>query len=131
VLNNRDQIFLDADISVRLSIQIPAGELHVHKPVVAHGAKEACEEFSANIVYGSLGISYEARLSEHSHPFIVSLDKSDPVHVLDSHNLDLILGELDTFYDFMRYLVEKERAISRHDCLLRRRRPVGPLLLEL
>jgi len=117
VLNNRDQIFLDADISVRLPIQIPAGELHVHKIVVAHGAKEACEEFSANNVYGSLGISYEARLSEHSHPFIVSLDKSDPVHVLDSHNLDLILGELDTFYDFMRYLVEKERAISRHDCL--------------
>lgn len=117
LLNNRDQIFLDAGITVRLPIQIPAGELHVHKIIVAHGAKEACEQFSADNVYGSLGISYEARLSEHSHPFIVSLDKSDPVHVLDSHNLDLILGELDTFYDFMRYLNEKERAISRYDCL--------------
>ena len=117
VLNNRDQIFLDANLSVRLPVQIPAGELRVHKIIVAHGAKEACEQFSTDNVYGSLGISYEMRLSEHSHPFIVSLDKSDPVHVLDSHNLELILGELDTFYDFMRYLVEKERAISRYDCL--------------
>ena len=98
-------------------LNFPAGELHVHKIIVAHGAKEACEQFSADNVYGSLGISYETRTSEHSHPFIVSLDKFDPVHVLDSHNLDLILGELDTFHDFMRYLVEKERAISRYDHL--------------
>ena len=117
VLANRDQIFLDAGKTVRLPIKIPAGELHVHKVIVAHGAKEACKQFSADNIYGSLGISYETRLSEHSHPFIVSLDKFDPVHVLDSHNFDLILGELDTFYDFMRYLVEKERAISRYDCL--------------
>jgi hypothetical protein len=117
VLNNRDQIFLDAKITVRLPVQIPEGELRVHKIIVAHGAKDACERYSSDNVYGSLGVSYEARLSEHSHPFIVSLDRYDPVHLLDSHNLDLILSELDTFYDFMRYLVEKERAISRYDCL--------------
>jgi hypothetical protein len=118
VLNNRDKIFLDAISTVRLPIEIPLGELHIHKIIVAHGAKEACEQFSAEDVYGSLGISYEARPLEHSHPFIVPLDKFDPVHVLDSHNLNLILGELDTFYDFMRYLVEKERAISHYDFLI-------------
>lgn len=117
VLNSRDQIFLDANRTVRLPIQIPAGELRVHKIVVAHGAKEACEQFSSDNVYGSLGITYRATPSNHSHPFIVSLDRSDPVHVLDSHNLELILGELDTFHDFRRYLVEKERAISRYDYL--------------
>jgi len=117
VLNKRDQIFLDATLAVRLPIQIPAGELRVHKIIVAHGAKEACEQFSADNVYGSLGIRYETSPSEHSHPFIVALDKSDPVHVLDSHNLELILGELDTFYDFKSYLLEKERAIGRYDCL--------------
>lgn len=117
VLDNRDQIFLDANTTVRLPIQVPVGELRVHKIIVAHGAKEACERFSANNIYGSLGVSYEARRSERSLPFIVSLDKSDPVHVLDSHNLDLILGELDTFHDLMRYLVEKERAIGRYDYL--------------
>jgi hypothetical protein len=102
---------------VPLPIEIPPGELCVHKIIVAHGAKEACVQFSADNVYGSLGISYEANSSGDSLPFIVSLDKSDPVHVLDSHNLDLILGELDTFYDFKRYLEEKERAIGRYDLL--------------
>jgi hypothetical protein len=117
VLNNRDKIFLDANRTVRLPIEVPAGELCIHKIVVAHGAMEACEQFSDDNVYGSLGISYEIGSPDGSHPFIVSLDKFDPVHVLDSHNLDVILGELDTFYDFMRYLVEKERAISRYDYL--------------
>lgn len=117
VLNNRDKIFLDAEITIPLPIKASEGELHVHKIIVAHGAKEACKQFSADNIYGSLGISYEAHPSELSHPFIVSLERSDPVHVLDSHNFDLILGELDTFYDFMRFLVEKERAISRYDRL--------------
>jgi hypothetical protein len=117
VLNNREQIFLDANRTVPLPVEIPAGELRVHKIIVAHGAKEACEQFSTDNVYGSLGVTYQATPSDRSHPFIVSLEKSDPVHVLDSHNLDLILGELDTFHDFARYLVEKERAISRYDYL--------------
>lgn len=118
VLNQRNKIFLDVNKAVALPIQIPAGELRVHKIVVAHGAKEACEQFSPDNVYGSLGITYQANSSgDHPSPFVLSLDKSDPVHVLDSHNLDLILGELDTFYDFKRYLEEKERAISRYDYL--------------
>jgi hypothetical protein len=117
VLNNRDQIFLDANRQTRLPLEIPAGNLNVFKIVVAHGAKEACERFSTSNIYGSLGISYEVTPSHHSQPFIVSLDKSDPVHLLDTHNLDLILGELDTVYDLQRYLETKEKAIRRYDHL--------------
>jgi hypothetical protein len=76
VLNNRDKIFLDANRTIRLPVEIPAGELRIHKIIVAHGAKEACEQFSADNVYGSLGISYELSPSNGSQPFIVSLDKS-------------------------------------------------------
>jgi hypothetical protein len=36
---------------------------------------------------------------------------------LDSHNLELILGELDTLYDFQSYLTAKEIAIARYDRL--------------
>jgi hypothetical protein len=43
VLNHRDQIYLDADRTVPLPLHIPAGELRIHKIIVAHGAKEACE----------------------------------------------------------------------------------------
>jgi hypothetical protein len=46
------------------------------------------------------------------------LDKFDPVHVLDSHNLELILGELDTLYDLQSYLTAKENALSRYDHLI-------------
>jgi hypothetical protein len=118
VLNHRDQIYLDADRTVPLPLHIPAGELRIHKIIVAHGAKEACEQFSSSNIYGSLGISYEAERSGHSHAFIVSLNRSDPVHLLDSHNLELILGELDTLYDFQRYLAVKESAINRYDHLV-------------
>jgi SEC-C motif len=117
VLSNRDQIFLDVNRARPLPLQIPAGDLRIHKIIVAHGAKEACEKFSARNVYGSLGIAYEAAPSGDPPPFIVSLDKFDPVHLLDSHNLELILGELDTLYDFQSYLTAKESAISRYDHL--------------
>lgn len=50
-------------------------------------------------------------------PFIVSLDKNDPVHIFDSHNLEIVLTELDTLYDFDAYLTAKERAIAKYDCL--------------
>ncbi len=117
ILNNRDQIFLDSNRQTRFPLEIPPGDLRVFKIVVAHGAKEACEQFSDKNVYGSLGVSYEGTASSASLPFIVSLDKSDPVHLLDSHNLDLILGELDMLSDLQRYLEAKERAISRYDSL--------------
>lgn len=117
VLNHRDQIYLDASGTVPLPLQIPAGELRIYKIVVAHGAKEACEQFSSSNIYGSLGISYEAGPSDQSHAFIVSLERSDPVHLLDSHNLELILGELDTLYDFQAYLTAKENAIRRYEFL--------------
>jgi hypothetical protein len=114
VMNNRDRIYLDANGTVPLPLQIPSGELRIYKIIVAHGAKEACERFSSTNIYGSLGISYEADPSGHSDPFNVPLDRSDPVHLLDSHNLELILGELDTLYDFQAYLTAKENAIQRY-----------------
>jgi hypothetical protein len=114
ILNNRNQVFIDPTAKIPLPLQIPAGELKIHKIVVAHGAKEACERFSTANIYGSLGISYqEAHSSETSLPFIVRLDRVDPVHLFDSHNLELILGELDTLYDFQTYLTAKESAIKR------------------
>jgi hypothetical protein len=117
VLNHRDQIYLDAHRTIPLPLHIPPGELRIHKIIVAHGAKQACEQFSASNVYGSLGVSYESTPSGGSLPFIVSLDRDDPVHLLDSHNLELILGELDTLHDFQTYLTVKESAIQRYDFL--------------
>jgi len=119
VLGNRDRIFLDAGATVSLPLAIPAGDLNIHKIVVAHGAQEACKRFSTANIYGSLGVSYRAETdsSGFAWPFIIPLERVDPVHVLDSHNLALILGELDTLYDFQAYLTAKEEAIGRYDVL--------------
>ena len=117
IQSNRREIFLDANKKTRLPVEIPEGDLKIYKIIVAHGAKEACEQFSDQNVYGSLGLSYEPKSAERSSPFIVSLDRTDPVHVFDSHNLELVLGELDTVYDFQQYLDAKEKAIGRYDHL--------------
>ena len=99
-------------------LKIPAGDLHIHKIIVAHGAKEACLSFSDANVSGSLAVCYAATLDrDFPWPFLVSLDKEDPVHLFDSHSLEIILAELDTLHDLNAYLNAKEKAIEKLDLL--------------
>jgi hypothetical protein len=89
----------------------------IHKIIVAHGAKEACERASPQNVYGSLAISYVETDGGPTHPFHIEIDKRNPVHVLDSHNMPIVLHELDTVNDFEAYLDEKVRAAAAFDYL--------------
>jgi hypothetical protein len=116
VRSGRD-VFLDESMKVRFPLDFDREAVTIHKIVVAHGAKEACERFSDANVYGSLGITYGERDSSPDSPFIVYLDKNDPVHILDSHNLPILFGELDTIYDFSAYLSAKLEAIATFDSL--------------
>lgn len=91
----------------------------IHKIIVAHGAEEACIAYSKANVYGSLGIVYENAIpgTEQGPPFFLQLERVEPVHVFDSVNLGIVLGELDTFYDFAAYMTEKESAIAKYNSL--------------
>lgn len=89
----------------------------VHKVIVAHGAKEACESASPQNTYGSLGITYSKTEGGKTIPFHIEIDKSNPVHVFDSHNMPIVLSELDTVSDFSAYLDEKLNAIATFDHL--------------
>ena len=91
----------------------------IHKIIVAHGAEEACKAYSKDNLYGSLGIVYKSSLpgTEQGPPFFLQLERMEPVHVFDSVNLRIVLGELDTFYDFAAYMTEKESAIAKYDSL--------------
>jgi len=89
----------------------------IHKIIIAHGAKEACERASPENIYGSLAITYAEDDSWPTWPFQIKIDKSHPVHILDSHNMPIVLRELDTVSDFSAYLDEKIRAITALDCL--------------
>lgn len=111
-------LFLDKDLSVPFPIKIDQQKMVIHKIIIAHGAKEACQEFSNANVYGSLGMFYGTIETEFPFPFMIHIDKEKPVHVLDSHNLPIIFNELDTFYDFTLYLDAKIDAIKSHDALV-------------
>lgn len=111
-------IFLDNQLNVPFPIDIDVDKMIIHKIIIAHGAKEVCEQFSNDNVYGSLAISYGNTVDEgFSAPFLIHLDKENPVHVFDSHNLPIIFSELDTVFDFTSYLEAKINAINSFDRL--------------
>lgn len=89
----------------------------IHKIIVAHGAKDACERASPQNVYGSLAITYTETDGGPTEYFHIEIDKRHPVHILDSHNMPIVLRELDTVNDFAAYLDEKVRAASAFDYL--------------
>ena len=111
------RIFLDKALEVQFPIDIDYDKMIVHKIIVAHGAKEACEKFSDDNVYGSLAILYGHSVAQSPFPFKIDIDKENPVHVFDSFNLPIIFGELDTFFDFSSYLEAKIEAIKSLDAL--------------
>ncbi len=111
-------IFLDAKRTRSFPLAIDPQKAIIHKIVVAHGAKEACERASDQNVYGSLAISYCETNVNQTQPFIIEIDRRNPVHIFDSHNFSIVLGELDTVSDFSNYLDEKLRAVAKFDSLL-------------
>ena len=115
----RDEVYLDQKCTVRLPIKLAADNLVIHRFIVAHGAKDACLEFSSDNVSGSLGITYSDDPDDPhtAFPFIVHLRRTNPVHILDSHSLGIVLAELDTFRDFVSYIDAKEQAIGRYEYL--------------
>jgi SEC-C motif len=111
-------IFLDAKAITSFPLVVDPAKAVIHKIIVAHGAKDACEQASEQNVYGSLAITYCASDGGSTHPFHIEIDKRNPVHVFDSHNLPIVLGDLDTVSDFSDYLDEKLRAVAKFDSLV-------------
>ncbi|WP_353151903.1 SEC-C metal-binding domain-containing protein [Pollutimonas bauzanensis] len=110
-------IFLNAKLEKQFPIVFDCDKAVIHKIVIAHGAMEACERASPQNIYGSLAISYSDTAKGSPHPFHIELDRHNPVHLFDSHNMPIVLQELDTVSDFSTYLDEKVRAVSVFDYL--------------
>lgn len=110
-------ICLDAKGTKPFPFAFDRGAVVIHKIIVAHGAKEACERASPQNVYGSLAITYTETDGGPTEYFHIEIDKRNPVHILDSHNMPIVLRELDTVNDFAAYLDEKVRAASAFDYL--------------
>ena len=110
-------IFLDGKGTMPFPVPFDRKKVIVHKIIVAHGARQACENASPDNVYGSLAITYADSDDSPTQPFHVLIDRQNPVHIFDTHNLPIILAELDTVSDFSTYLDEKVQAIAKFDYL--------------
>lgn len=111
-------IYLDTKRAEPFPIPIDLQRARFHKIIVAHGVREACRRSSPSNVYGSLAISYEPKgTASVNQPFFVEIDRESPLHILDTENLEVVLNELDTIFDFTAYLDAKVEAIQRHQCL--------------
>jgi hypothetical protein len=117
-ISNGGILFLDNKAKIEIPIKYDLSEIKIHRFIIAHGAEEACKQFSQNNINGSLAITYDSiDKSFYSFPFFVRLDKSNPIHIFDSYNLNIVLKELDTFSDFVSYIIEKENAIKKFQTL--------------
>lgn len=116
-IRSKRAIYLDAQGNSPFPIPINSDTAIFHKIIVAHGAKDACLRESEENIYGSLAISYCEVGTSHSRPFHVEIDSSNPVHIFDEHNLQIILTELDTITDLSSYLDEKLRAVGAYNYL--------------
>lgn len=114
-IRSGNPIYLDAKRDKLFPIPIDLQKARFHKIVVAHGVSEACKNSSSSNIFGSLAISYGPKdASEVSIPFFVRIDRDNPVHIFDTDNLEIVLNELDTIFDFTAYLDAKIEAIKRH-----------------
>jgi hypothetical protein len=115
-----NRVFLDRFCSIPFPLDLPALENRiVHRIVVALGAGKRIEQhFGGNsrgslMIYSWLEGDQHLNPENHGAPPFFCIGKVDPrlgyVHVFDDVTLDLVLRELDTISDFVRYLQMKEK----------------------
>jgi len=117
-----DNVFLDPQCKKKLPININLEGCKFHRIVVAHGSEEACKNFSSDNVAGSLAIVYADDFPNDGEknfkiPFMLNLPREKVIHVFDSFNLDIILGEMDTISDLVGYFEAKEEAIQKYQAI--------------
>ena len=112
-IRSGQSIYLDSLKTTTFPVSFDPETAKIFKFIVAHGAKDACRFAHEDNESGSLAISYTDAKDKQEYEFFINLDRNDPVHILDSENLEIIFDELDTISDFIAYFTEKETAISK------------------
>lgn len=110
IKQHTDRVFLDKECSQTFPFDIDTTQAKIHLILVARGVSEACKEFFGS-GSGSLMIRNDVRgVDTHISLFVVGdIDPAKTfVHVLDDTTLDIVMGALNTVYDFTSYLDKKE-----------------------
>jgi len=118
--NFPDRVFLDKLCTQKLPMDLPLIEnSFVHGIAIVQGAEKAARAHFCDDD-GSLAIFPDLKGSDHTNPekdnfqpfMIGDVDPGGPfVHVFDNRALDLVMRELDTVDDFVRYIKLRAEAI--------------------
>lgn len=122
-----DRVFIDKDCRHPLPIDLPRSkDRKVHGIAIALGSEEAGRQHfggkDGSFVIDS-AIKGDAHAPQNSNPcqpfYIGDVDPDGPfVHVFDKSGLDLVMAELDTVSDFVRYLDHRADAIRSETIII-------------
>lgn len=113
-----DRIYIDKHCTQKLPFHLgPQDRIRFHYIIVASGAGERCRKELGGSGSLMLVPGMDSPLSaadKDVKPFCIGalVRDNNIVHVFDDVTLDIVMGELDTIVDFVRYLREKERFIG-------------------
>lgn len=112
---NPERLFLDSSCKRIFPLKIIPRDSIFHLIAVTRGSNTTCNKYLNRKSSGSLQIDTRVSNDEHAnHPFTIGrvLSSGPYIHVLDEFSLDVILHELDTIYDFVNYLKNKEKLLT-------------------
>jgi hypothetical protein len=116
-----NRVFLDPKCTRPLPVQVPPPErARYHLVAVTRGSFDACAaHFPGSLGTHQIRTDLEGKAHEGA-PFTIGvLDRSKRfVHVFDEYSLEVLMDEMDTITDFVRYLRTRETFLLDEDTLV-------------
>lgn len=115
IIRMPERVFLDSKCTQRFPLPFPPPDkAKFHLIAVTRGALDACRAYFGSESLGSLCLNMDLRgTAAHVLPFTVGRVLDEPfIHVIDEFSLDILLKELDTITDFVRYLERREKFLG-------------------
>lgn len=113
LLEHPSEVYFDAGCTTRFPFIDPKLSYRIHLIAVTKNAAGPAARYFGRKSTGSLPFySFDNGVDLPSNLFTIRDDRTKPfVHVFDENTLELVLTELDTAPDFVKYLRNKENAI--------------------
>lgn len=115
IKKNPSRIYLDKKCTIPFPLDL-SGDLNIYLVAVTCNTIDAAKKYFGNNSSSSFYQLYNAGVRESfERPFQIGwlYPEKRYIHVLDEASLDLLLSELDTIFDFVNYLYEKESVIQQ------------------
>jgi hypothetical protein len=122
ITHHIDRLFLDSKCQTRFPKHLTSEKQYrIHLVAVTRGSAAATAHYFGPGASGSYIVNTTLNGDQHlAKPFEVGFP--DPkrrfAHVFDAVSLDLLISEIDTITDFVRYLSKREEFLTTHEKLV-------------